>query len=124
MKKKNTTNYAPIARKAYEAKVGLEALNRAGHCPQLKGHVCEILVKDQFNANPANFLQGKHAALTKSPTAQMRDIVVTKGGKIAGHMQVKDTVSNSGALKTAKQLLPTPEGKVRQDDNRRDKRDG
>ena len=28
-----------VAKEAYEAHVAIDALNRAGHCPQLKGHV-------------------------------------------------------------------------------------
>ncbi len=36
-----------MAKEGYEAKVGLEALSRAGKNIQLKGHVHEILFKEQ-----------------------------------------------------------------------------
>lgn len=93
-----------MAKEGYEAKVGLEALSRAGKNIQLKGHVHEILFKDQYNLNPINIVQGKTAALTKSPTAQMRDIVMKQGNKVIGHAQLKDTVSNSGVRKTIEQI--------------------
>lgn len=95
---------ATMAREGYEAKVGLEALARAGKNIQLKGHVHEIMFKDMYNANPLNFIQGKTAALTKSPTAQMRDVVMKQGGKVIGHAQLKDTVSSSGVRKTIEQI--------------------
>ena len=95
---------ATMAREGYEAKVGLEALARAGKNIQLKGHVHEVLFKDMYNANPLNFIQGKTAALTKSPTAPMRDIVMKQGGKVIGHAQLKDTVSSSGVRKTIEQI--------------------
>lgn len=93
-----------MAKEGYEAKVGLEALSRAGKNIQLKGHVHEILFKDQYNLDPINIVQGKTAALTKSPTAQMRDIVMKQGNKVIGHAQLKDTVSNSGVRKTIEQI--------------------
>ena len=100
----NFSNSAIYAREGYEAATALRALDRAGSCPQLKGHVHEILFCDKFNANPANILQGKHAALTKSATAQMKDVVITKGGNVIGHAQLKDTISNSGVRKTIEQI--------------------
>ena len=42
MDKKNK-DMSILGKEAYESKVALEALNRAGKCPQLKGHVHEIL---------------------------------------------------------------------------------
>ena len=93
-----------MAREAYDAKVGAEALKRAGKCKQLKGVVHEVLFKDRYNANPKNILAGKHAQLTKSTTARMKDIVVTKNGKVVGHAQLKDTVSPEGVAKTVKQI--------------------
>lgn len=95
---------ATMVREGYEAKAGLEALARAGKNMQLKGHVHEIMFKDMYNANPFNFIQGKTAALTKSPTAPMRDIVMKQGGKVIGHAQLKDTVSSAGVRKTIEQI--------------------
>lgn len=99
-----TSKNAVLAKEAYETKVGLEALHRAGKCPQLKGHVHEIMFKDGYNANPMNILQGKHAMLTKSNTAQMKDVVMMQGKKVAGHAQLKDTVSSAGIRKTVEQI--------------------
>ena len=104
------TKYAVIAKEAYETKVGLEALARAGQCPQLKGVVHEVMYKDAYNA--ANALAGKSAQLTKSSTAMMKDIVIMKGNKVAGHAQLKDTVSASGVLKTVKQINSGHYGKT------------
>ena len=91
-------------REGYEGKVAIEAIQRAGKCPQLKGHVHEILFKDQFNRNFGHVINGEHAQLTKSTTATMKDIVITKGSKVSGHMQLKDTVSSRGVAKTAEQI--------------------
>ncbi len=91
------------ARHAYEGKVGLEAMSRAGRDPQLKGIVHEVLVKDAYNANPANLLSGKVAHLTKSTNAVRDDIIVKQGGKIVERMQLKDTISKSGLTKTIHQ---------------------
>ena len=104
MKNNKYTEATIMAKEGYEAKVGLEALNRAGRNMQLKGHVHEILFKDQYNSNPINIIQGKTAALTKSPTAQMRDVVMKQGNKVIGHAQLKDTVSKSGVRKTIEQI--------------------
>ena len=103
MEKKNK-DMCILGKEAYESKVALEALNRAGKCPQLKGHVHEILYKDSYNTNLKHLLEGKHAALTKSNTAQMKDIVVMKGSKVVGHAQLKDTISPGGVAKTIKQI--------------------
>lgn len=104
MSKRNEGNAAVCAREGYEAATALRALNRAGRCPQLKGHVHEIMFCDKFNVNPSNIMQGNHAALTKSATAKMKDVVITRGGKVIGHAQLKDTISNSGVRKTIEQI--------------------
>ncbi|MBQ9479560.1 MAG: hypothetical protein IJU71_08405, partial [Selenomonadaceae bacterium] len=97
-------NIGVAAREGYEAAAALRALERAGHNPQLKGVVHEIMFCDMYNANPANILAGNHAALTRSATAQMRDVVMTSGGKVVGHAQLKDTISPSGVRKTVEQI--------------------
>lgn len=102
--KNNFGRNSVMVKEAYEAKVGLEALRRAGNCPQLKGHVHEVLFKDSFNINPKNIIEGKRAVLTSSNTARMKDVIIKKGNKIVGHAQLKDTVSNSGARKTIEQI--------------------
>lgn len=91
-------------REAYDVKVGGEALQRAGKCKQLKGIVHEVLYKDKYNANPKNILAGRTAHLTKSNTAQCKDIVITQNGKVVGHRQLKDVVSKGGIKKLAKQI--------------------
>lgn len=93
-----------VAKEAYEAHVAIDALNRAGHCPQLKGHVHEIMFCDKFNANPVNVLRGQHAELSASATDTVMDVVIKKAGEIVGHAQLKDTVSNSGVRKTVSQI--------------------
>lgn len=93
-----------FAREGYEAVTGLRALERAGQNPQLKGIVHELMFCDRYNANPLNIISGNHAALTQSTTARMRDVVMTNGGKIVGHAQLKDTVSASGGRKTIEQI--------------------
>lgn len=93
-----------IAREGYDAKVGAEALMRAGKCKNLKGHVHEILFKDKFNADPRNIIAGRHAELTKSTTARVKDVVIKQDGKVVGHAQLKDVTSAKGVAKTAKQI--------------------
>lgn len=102
--KKKSRNLGIAAREGYEASVGIRAIERAGQNPQLKGIAHEIMMCDKINANPVNLVQGIHAQLTKSTTAQVRDIVLTQHGKIAGHMQLKDTISAAGIQKTIKQI--------------------
>lgn len=105
MKRQENINTATVVvKEGYEAGVALRALDRAGHCPQLKGHVHEIMFCDKYNANPANIVQGNHATLTKSATAQMKDVVMTNNGRVVGHAQLKDTISSSGLRKTAEQI--------------------
>ncbi|MDM8112075.1 hypothetical protein QUV50_09795 [Phascolarctobacterium faecium] len=93
-----------VIKESYESKVAIEALNRAGKCPNLKGHVHEILYKDKFNINPSNILKNQKAVLTKSNTAKMKDIIILKNNKVAGHAQLKDTISKSGTQKTIAQI--------------------
>lgn len=105
MKNQERINLATVATKeGYEAGVALRALERAGKCPQLKGHVHEIMFCDKYNANPLNLIQGNHAQLTKSVTAQMKDVIMTNNGRVIGHAQLKDTISSSGLRKTAEQI--------------------
>jgi len=80
------------ARQAYEAKVAVEALDRAGQTPKLKGVVHEVLFKDSLNANPGNILNGNKAVLTKSTTTVRDDVLVlSKTGKVIQRFQLKDT---------------------------------
>lgn len=88
--KNNGTNVA-LVREAAEVKVGLEAVNRAGNCKNLKGVVHEVIVKDMHNIAPKNVINGSTANLTKSATAIRDDIVVMKNGVRATAMQLKDT---------------------------------
>ena len=88
----NAGTLTAATRSAYEGKVGLEALAReGGRNPQLKGVIHEILVRDVHNANPANLLSGKVAALTQSRTAIRDDVIVQQAGKVVSRMQLKDT---------------------------------
>lgn len=100
--KNNAGTMTAAANHAYEGKVGLEALSRAGRNPQLKGIVHEVLVKDAYNVNPANILSGKVASLTKSTTAVRDDIIVKQAGNVIKRMQVKDTVRS--VSKTIRQV--------------------
>ena len=93
-----------MAREGYDVKVGAEALKRAGKCKNLKGHVHEILFKDRYNADPRNIIAGRHAELTKSTTARMKDVIIKKNGKVVGHAQLKDVTSKEGIAKTVKQI--------------------
>lgn len=98
-------NVAGSASNVYEASVGMRALNRAGYCPQLKGHVNEIMYCDKYNLNPGNILNGRHMDLTKSTTAHMKDVIAkNSAGKVVGHAQLKDTISNAGVRKTVQQI--------------------
>lgn len=84
-----------------EVAVGKQAMQRAGHCKNLHGHITEKLVCDNFNRNPLNIIQGKVAKQTKSATAIRDDIVILQKGRVVGRKQIKDTVS--GIQKTVKQ---------------------
>ncbi len=106
MEKNKTNNYAgaasTAAREVYEAKAGLEAAARVGKNPQIKGVIHEVLVKDSFNANPANIINGKQAVLSQSTTAIRDDVLIKQGGKIVGRMQLKDTPAS--IAKTVEQV--------------------
>ena len=105
MRNQEKINVANVAaREGYEAGVALRALERAGKCPQLKGHIHEIMFCDEYNLNPLNIINGNHAGLTKSATAQMKDVVMTNNGRVIGHAQLKDTISSGGLRKTAEQI--------------------
>lgn len=103
-----------IVQQGYEASVGGRALARAigsGNNPaqsvaKVKGIAHEIMFCDKINTQPSNIVNGIHANLTHSATARMKDMVVQNAdGKILHHMQLKDTVSNSGIRKTTQQVL-------------------
>lgn len=98
--KTNAGNMVSAGKHLYQSNVGKRALERAGKNKNLKGHISEIMMCDRFNSNPGNVLQGKKAVLTKSPTAIRDDIVIMKKGRVAGRMQIKDTISKSGIQDT------------------------
>ena len=75
----------------YDKSVIMRAAQRGGKCPNLKGHINEVLTVDKINRNPLNILKGKKAALTKSSTAVRDDIIVKQGEKVVKRIQVKDT---------------------------------
>ncbi|WP_037355354.1 hypothetical protein [Selenomonas sp. FC4001] len=103
-RKKSSRMLGGLSNEAYEASVITRALERAGQCPQLKGHVHEILFCDKYNIS--NVLNSNSAHLTKSTTATMKDVIATNSnGQITMHGQLKDTISNSGIRKTAKQII-------------------
>lgn len=98
-------NVAGSASNVYEASVGMRALNRAGQNPQMKGIVQEIMYCDKYNTNMGNILNGHHMDLTKSTTAHMKDVIAkNSAGKVVGHAQLKDTISNAGVRKTVQQI--------------------
>ncbi len=77
----------------YEASVKVRALQNAGGCNNLNGHILEIMGADKTNLNPFN---GLHETLVKSRTAHAVDSIVTKGGKIVQRVQYKDTAKSIG----------------------------
>lgn len=93
------------ARQGYEASVIQRAMQRGGKNINLKGHINEVRMVDKINFKPSNIIKGNKACLTKSTNAVRDDIVVKHGGKIIKRYQLKDTISDSGAAKTAKQIL-------------------
>lgn len=101
---KKAEKRAIMVREVYDTKVGAEALMRAGKCKNLKGHVHEIMFRDKYNADPRNIIAGRHAELTKSATARVKDVVMKQDGKVVGHAQLKDVVSSKGVAKTVKQI--------------------
>jgi hypothetical protein len=115
MENKRNNNYGQWvnnAKEAYECKVAVESLDRAGKCNQLKGVVHEVLVKDKMNANIGNLCKGKITHLTKSNTAQVNDLITMQGNKVVGRYQLKDVVSPSGVSKTVKQINSGKYGKT------------
>lgn len=91
-----------LAREAFEAKVGLEAYQRAGNNPNLKGIVHEVLAKDIYNASPERIVDGTKAVLSKSTTAVRDDVLIMKDGAVVGRWQLKDTAQS--IQKTVKQV--------------------
>lgn len=88
----------------YQGSVAQRALQRAGHCRNLKGHILEICYKDRYNMDVRNIVAGRRAWLTKSPIAVRDDIVVKKSGHIVKRFQCKDTLSNAGVQDTVKRI--------------------
>lgn len=101
----NKQNYGTVVattRKVYDTKVGLEAFERSGYNPQLKGIVHEVLYKDAQTLNPTNLLNGTKGVLSKSTTAVRDDVLLMNGGSVVGRSQLKDTVQSiSKTVKTA-----------------------
>ncbi len=89
-------------KEVYEAKVGIEAVSRAGQNKNLHGIVHEVLYKDAQTVNPSNLIKGTKAVLTKSTTAVRDDVLLMNAGKVVGRTQLKDTVPSIG--KTVKQV--------------------
>lgn len=106
MNKKTNEMAGTVVREGYEASVCARALSRSGNNPQLKGIVHELMYCDKINAAPGNVVKGIHASLTKSPVAQMKDVIVQNpAGHIVQHAQLKDTISTAGVRKTVNQIL-------------------
>ena len=106
MKETNKTAYGvEVMNSTYQGSVAYRAMQRAGRCPNLKGHVFEIIYKDKFNMDPKNVIAGKKAYLTKLSTAVRDDIIVKQKGKVIKRFQCKDTSSVSGARDTVKRIL-------------------
>ena len=94
MADKNNGTVIAATREIAESKIGLEALERAGKNPQLKGIVHEVAVKNLYNADPQRILDGTKAVLSKSTTAVRDDLLVMKGSSVVGRMQLKDTAGS------------------------------
>ncbi len=95
-------NAAVATKTTYEGTVITRAMGRAGHNPHLKGHIHEILTKDARNLK--NVFNGQHTELTKSTTANVVDLVTTKGSKVVERLQLKDAVSPSSINKLVRQV--------------------
>ena len=98
----NSGTMTAAARAAYEGKAGIEAFERAGRNPNLKGVVHETLARDIYNTSPERLLDGTKAVLAKSTTAVRDDLLIMNGGKVVGRAQLKDTVNSIG--KTLRQV--------------------
>ena len=72
----NAVATAAGVKTAYDSSVAVRAVERAGHNPNLKGTVHEIMRQDRLNINAENLINGKQAVLSKSPTAVRDDIVL------------------------------------------------
>ena len=93
-----------ISNELYDTTVIARAVSRAGMCPNLKGHIHEILFCDNYNMT--NIFNGSNAQLTRSVTATMKDVIAkNEAGRVVMHGQLKDTISNSGLRKTAYQII-------------------
>ena len=91
MKKNLGTDVATV-REVAEAKVGIEAFERAGRCKNLKGVVHETIVKDVDNILPKNILSGNKTTFTRSTTAIRDDLITQNALKgTVKRMQLKDT---------------------------------
>ncbi len=99
---KNTGTVTAVSREAYEVKVGIEAVQRVGNNPNLKGVVHEIMAKDAVNLSPSNVVTQAKCVLAKSPTAGRDDLLVMQAGKVIKRAQLKDTPASIG--KTVKQV--------------------
>lgn len=95
---------AAAAREVFEGAVGIEAVERAGRNPQLKGIVHEVAYKDLYNLSPERLVDGNRAVLSRSTTAVRDDVLIKNGGKIVQRIQLKDTISDSGIGKTISQV--------------------
>jgi hypothetical protein len=100
-----SANSFSAARELYFDTIALEALDRAGECPQLKGVVHELLFRDKLNLSRKNLLEGSVTKLTKNPTAHGVDLVtLNKQGRPVAKYQLKDCTSPSGTSKTLGQV--------------------
>lgn len=91
---KQTGTATAAVREGFEAKVGMEAFSRAGHNPNLKGVVHEVLAKDLYNTSPERLVDGTKAVLSKSTTAVRDDILILKDSHVVGRWQLKDTAKS------------------------------
>ncbi len=99
----NTNSVATTIQHSYEGKVLKEALDRAGKCVNVKGHIHEIMYRDLQNILPKNILQNNTAELVKNPIAKCVDLVVKNSkGKILERIQLKDAPASIS--KIAKQI--------------------
>ena len=91
-----TTTAANLTKNGYETIVKARALARAGGCNNINGHILEIMGADKTNLNPLNMVRGVRETLSASPTAQVADSVITKGGKVIEQIQYKDCSHSIG----------------------------
>ena len=91
-----TTTVANLAKNGYETVVKARAIARAGGCNNINGHILEIIGADKTNLNPVNWVRGVKETISASPTAQVADSVITKGGKVIEQIQYKDCSHSIG----------------------------